>query len=55
MWSIQENTLFKNFGKEIVFLNPLKQYSPVRVFSFWNKSLVKKEVAYRWKIRYDGR
>ena len=22
---------------------------------FWNKSLVKKEVAVRWKIRYDGR
>ena len=54
MWPIQENTLFKNFGKEIVSLI-LKHLSPVRVISFLTKSLLKKEVAQRWKIRYDGR
>ena len=33
----------------------LLMLTPTRVFSFWTKSLIKKEVAYRWKIRYDGR
>ena len=54
IWPIPEDTLFKNFGKEIVSLI-LLHLPPVRVFSFWTKSLIKKEVAYRDEIGYDDR